>query len=1466
MGLNPRLIWLSGIAVFLGLLLTLIWHQDPDFWRSAHALFQSAQQAAQRGELQPALKYAQKAYKRQPANTGYGTFLGWLYLKAGQPQEALEVFRQVCSQQATATDALKGQAEALKQLGKHAAALNLLDTYLTNYPEDTSTLQFAANFVGRYQSYRPQALNYYRRLYQLNPHDPLIRRQLLDLLVELNHYEEAIPIQEAEVAEFPNNPQALHQLALLHYWNRDYQAAVPIYQRLLEIEADNQALRLEAAQVADAAQEVDQAITHYLRLYAQERGKTEYALALARLWSQKGNHAEAAAVLAPLMRGQPEPKLLRWRALELLLAGDHAQALKAYKAAWDGGDTHQETIVNLARLYAEQRQFAKAAAMWEEAERRQLIRGEQRWEAALTYSYAHRYREAVKILGPVDRQKNPQRLLFLGQMHFYQKHWDKAAQYYEAYLERHPQDVAVRVQLAEVLSYDSDTLDKSAQQYQEALKLKDDPQLRLRRAGVLLQQAQSWGAERDKHKREIAQQKWAEAEAELERCSPNPSEPELLREQARLYLWSGNLDNALAQYERYLAQVPNDRQAQIEKARVLIYLQRGPEAMEVLRRVPSKPPPEVAGEGKEKSNPELFDQSKLLWDRELQTAFIEAALANKDWGEANRLALRLYSSQFPNRHRLANDWAEARRWSQEAQHRGKLSLEERTWVARALCHHPDLETTPAVSREAVDLLIDNLYTKGITRSRHYHATLLMLAYLMPRLTHYDDLRALIYRIPRIRVGSPEYIASLCFFTSKLGRHGGRLDYLQNVLKERRRRHRPRNPADLVYLANLAIDLGDPRSAEYYYRQALKLRPQDQRLAALRMQNLMAMQDFGKVLKVLESQPQRPETRLEMAQVYLYRRQYEGAIAMLSDFPASHSDRPRALLMLAQAYRSQGNYQQALQTLELLETQDYRKIKNPAVASLAQGGDHSTSLFNKTGSPVKSTSGKGGGQGISQAQLLMEKAQTLEAMADQGAARAAYQQIIHGVPDSQVVRVAQARLARLNGNWSAAYKKFAAALQQAPQDRQLLNELEDIRQRMRPQIASRGFSFARGQRRPEEAMRPAQFSRFDREPRVSGRFYWWPPMLQRWSWRPEGLGLSNYLPGFLVDMGLPVVPQLLWFEDSNKIYGGMARLSGSFWISKVLPLELAAEYREYNQNIDRVRPGDVGPGVILTPDELRQVAEKNCRWRRAEVSLGLGPLPVGERVQISGEIIARRYWKRIDRTMVRKEFIGPGVSVNKFYEITEKDHRDRLFGSLEVNFPVGASIDFNIKYSRRDLFDQEAHVYPRLYQSVLDLQQFQLTTLHQAEISHDYRFRPGWAWRGNLGAAQFSDHNQRLTLYQGLSWQAVHQPRMHLELTPHLYVAAYRRGKEAYFSPGTYRAFGLGLDFDRQIFRLPTLILQGTGQAVGQHSEWGPALQGLAALEWEFLQNFYTNVHVFYFKEWVDNYRLLNVGFALGCRF
>jgi hypothetical protein len=349
----------------------------------------------------------------------------------------------------------------------------------------------------------------------------------------------------------------------------------------------------------------------------------------------------------------------------------------------------------------------------------------------------------------------------------------------------------------------------------------------------------------------------------------------------------------------------------------------------------------------------------------------------------------------------------------------------------------------------------------------------------------------------------------------------------------------------------------------------------------------------------------------------------------------------------------------------------------------------------------------------------------------------------------------------------------------------------------------------------------------------------------------------------------ILPEAVGFTDSNKLYGGIFRLAAGFWITKVLPMQLAVEYREYNQNIK----GYSNWQEMNQPQRLEEhhaTTFSANRLRRAEISLAAGPLAVHDRLRLTGEIILRRYWKRTDGNIKHSYDVYNAQGAfeeTKFFPPIKYGHKEdhnRLFGSLALGTHLGSRTEASLIYSRRDIFDQDPHLYPRLYQGegVINLEKAQITGVHQVDLAASHQFRPGLDWRGSLGWAFFSDQNRRLTTYQGLAWQPLRQPRMQLEFTPHVYLAAYRARREAYFSPGKYLALGLGLDFHRQIFRLPTLILQGTAQAAGQHGDWGPALQGLAALEWELLQNFLMDVHFFYFREWVDNYRLRTMGLSL----
>jgi hypothetical protein len=438
-------------------------------------------------------------------------------------------------------------------------------------------------------------------------------------------------------------------------------------------------------------------------------------------------------------------------------------------------------------------------------------------------------------------------------------------------------------------------------------------------------------------------------------------------------------------------------------------------------------------------------------------------------------------------------------------------------------------------------------------------------------------------------------------------------------------------------------------------------------------------------------------------------------------------------------------------------------------------------------------------------------------------------------------VAEARRARAAGNLGGAGKAFVLALKSAPQDVELLNELEDVRQRQRPELASRAFAYSRGEDQAEESMRPWQFNRPDRE-------------------------IFGGLPS---PQAIPVLqPETLWFQDSNQLYGWLLRATAGFWVAKVVPIKVAVEYRGYHQIKESQEQGPIIGGLGLDQVYGQQTTNR-ARLRLADLVLGAGPVNLADRIKLSGELIFRKYWKRVDREIVQNgtswyPFPPPPHLIDEYRVIkgTQQDNQERPLGSLQLDFPMGLKTDGTLRFSRLDIFSLDPNLLPRLYQSVNNLGDVPLIVLNQLDFNFTHQFRPNLSWQGSLSGALFSDDNKRLTLYQGLTWQPIKEPRMHLGLTPHYYLTKYSLHRNSYFSPKAYNAFGLTLDFYRQIYRLPTIILQASVEGINQHGDWGLGFHGLFALEMEPVKNFFIHPHMFYFREWVDNYHIFVLGMSL----
>ena len=70
---------------------------------------------------------------------------------------------------------------------------------------------------------------------------------------------------------------------------------------------------------------------------------------------------------------------------------------------------------------------------------------------------------------------------------------------------------------------------------------------------------------------------------------------------------------------------------------------------------------------------------------------------------------------------------------------------------------------------------------------------------------------------------------------------------------------------------------------------------------------------------------------------------------------------------------------------------------------------------------------------------------------------------------------------------------------------------------------------------------------------------------------------------------------------------------------------------------------------------------------------------------------------------------------------KQETRNRLLGGLALGLAPGPKTELTLRYSRRDIFDQDPAIYPRLYQQVTRLDTLSLVTLDQADLAATHHF-------------------------------------------------------------------------------------------------------------------------------------------------
>jgi len=339
------------------------------------ALFESGQDAHQKGNLEKAIELYTEALKLDPVLwqaefqrgaayfslnqlaeakasmsrvveqlSGFGDapearqvssraqiLLGEIALAGNNPVEAEKSFRRALELNPQATRARAGLAEILLSGGKRAeaiaeakAAIEAGDDRATTY----SLLGEAQTLAGK--------------------------------------YEEALASLNEAIKREPKNAIAIRYRAEVYLARNDLKAAITDLRAAVEIEPIT-STRLRLAGALASAKQYDEAITLYRLILQAEPSNNEARTALAAVMIESGKGAEAIAQLESLVKSEPNRADLRAQLAELYLPSQPEKALEQYIAAAKLEPSQPSHQIGVAAALVKLKRFPEAVGVSRQA-------------------------------------------------------------------------------------------------------------------------------------------------------------------------------------------------------------------------------------------------------------------------------------------------------------------------------------------------------------------------------------------------------------------------------------------------------------------------------------------------------------------------------------------------------------------------------------------------------------------------------------------------------------------------------------------------------------------------------------------------------------------------------------------------------------------------------------------------------------------------------------------------------------------------------------------------------------------------------------------------------------------------------------------------------------------------------------------------------------------------------------------
>lgn len=250
-------------------------------------------------KLDDAIALAEKAHAAEPGLIRVTTTLGDLYIRAGQPQKALDLARDQKGTDALSNDILSLKAAAYLALGQ-----------------------------------RKEARDVYTQILKQDPSVVGARRQLVALLVEAGDFETARTVIHAGIANDPHNYQLYQDLAMVDLKSTGVDAALATAKRLESENRDFPAIHALRGDVYMATNRPQDAAAAYKDAY----GKAPSSLLVTRLAN------------ALLRSGQPQEaqrELLEWvgQHPDDLVATEQVAEIAISQKQWDDAQRFLKAVL-----------------------------------------------------------------------------------------------------------------------------------------------------------------------------------------------------------------------------------------------------------------------------------------------------------------------------------------------------------------------------------------------------------------------------------------------------------------------------------------------------------------------------------------------------------------------------------------------------------------------------------------------------------------------------------------------------------------------------------------------------------------------------------------------------------------------------------------------------------------------------------------------------------------------------------------------------------------------------------------------------------------------------------------------------------------------------------------------------------------------------------------------------------------